>query len=81
ATRAGRPAPAASWHKPPSRWRRPPWGRPSGRTRRSGRRSATRALRLRLAELAGVPIPAESEERIAETQAYRCGSVEQWHHV
>ena len=39
------------------------------------------SLRLRLAELAGVPIPAESEERIAETQAYRCGSVEQWHHV
>jgi len=27
--------------------------------------------RLRLAELAAVPIPAESEERIAETQAYR----------
>ena len=27
-------------------------------------------LRLRLAELAGVPIPPESEEPIAETQAY-----------
>ncbi len=30
-------------------------------------------LLLRLAELAAVPIPAESEERIAETQAYRGG--------
>ena len=28
-------------------------------------------LRLRLAELAAVPIPAESEERVAETRAYR----------
>jgi hypothetical protein len=28
-------------------------------------------LRLRLAELAGMPIPPESEQRIAETQAYR----------
>jgi len=27
--------------------------------------------RMRLAQLAGVPIPPESEERIAETQAYR----------
>ena len=34
-------------------------------------------LRLRLAELAGVPIPAESEERIAETQAYRRRTEEQ----
>jgi hypothetical protein len=29
------------------------------------------AVRLRLAELATVPIPPESEERVAETQAYR----------
>ncbi len=35
------------------------------------------SLRLRLAELAGVPIPAESEERIAETRAYRRRSDEQ----
>jgi hypothetical protein len=38
-------------------------------------------LRLRLAELAGVPIPAESEERIAETQAYRRREAEKWQHV
>jgi hypothetical protein len=35
-------------------------------------------LRLRLAELAGVPIPAESEERIAETQAHRRRAAEKW---
>ena len=35
------------------------------------------SVRLRLAELAAVPIPAESEERIAETQAYRRGTEEQ----
>lgn len=34
-------------------------------------------LRLRLAELAGAPIPAESEERIAESQAYRRRTKEQ----
>jgi hypothetical protein len=38
-------------------------------------------VRLRLAELAGVPIPPESEERIAETLAYRRRAVEQWQHV
>jgi len=37
------------------------------------------SVRLRLAELAGVPIPPESEERIAETQAYRRRALEQWH--
>jgi hypothetical protein len=36
------------------------------------------SVRLRLAELAGVPIPAESEERIAETQAHRRRAAEQW---
>ena len=39
------------------------------------------SVRLRLAELAGVPIPPEYEERIAETQAYRCGAAEEWQHV
>ncbi len=34
--------------------------------------------RLRLAELAGVPIPPESEERIAETQASRRRAIGQW---
>ena len=34
-------------------------------------------IRLRLAELLSMPIPAESEERIAETQAYRRRSEEQ----
>jgi hypothetical protein len=34
--------------------------------------------RLRLAELAAVPIPPESEERIAETQAYRRRAAEEW---
>ncbi|MDA8358379.1 MAG: replication-relaxation family protein [Actinomycetota bacterium] len=34
--------------------------------------------RLRLAELATVPIPAESEERIAEAQGYRRRAAEQW---
>ena len=34
-------------------------------------------LRLRLAELLSVPIPPESEERIAETQAYRWRIAEQ----
>lgn len=38
-------------------------------------------VRLRLAELAGVPFPAESEERIAQTQAYRRRAAEQWQHV
>ncbi|MGH8987450.1 MAG: hypothetical protein ACRDXC_02490 [Acidimicrobiales bacterium] len=47
--------------------------------RRSGRRSATRTLRLRLAELLSVPIPAESEERIAETQAYRRQTADRRH--
>jgi len=37
--------------------------------------------RLRLAELAAVPIPPESEERIAETQAYRRRAAEEWQHV
>jgi hypothetical protein len=32
---------------------------------------------LRLAELATMPIPPESEERIAETQAYRRRTEEQ----
>ena len=36
-------------------------------------------VRLRLAELATVPIPPESEERVAETQAYRRRAAEQWH--
>ncbi|MHB1777868.1 MAG: hypothetical protein ACYCU7_18060 [Acidimicrobiales bacterium] len=36
------------------------------------------AVRLRLAELAAVPIPPESEERIAETQAYRRRAAKQW---
>jgi hypothetical protein len=40
---AGRPAPAGSWHEPRSRWRRPPWGRHSARTRPSGPRPATTA--------------------------------------
>ena len=35
-------------------------------------------VRVRLAELAGVPIPAESEERIAEARAYRRRGAEQW---
>ena len=35
-------------------------------------------VRVRLAELAGVPIPAESEERIAEARAYRRRAAEQW---
>ena len=39
------------------------------------------SIRLRLAEPAGVPIPPESEERIAETQASRRRAVEQWQHV
>ena len=39
------------------------------------------SIRLRLAELAGAPIPPESEERIAETQASRRRAVEQWQHV
>ncbi len=34
--------------------------------------------RLRLAELAAVPIPTESEERVAETQAYRRRAAGQW---
>jgi hypothetical protein len=38
-------------------------------------------VRLRLAELAGVPIPPESERRIAETQAYRRQVAEEWEHV
>ena len=59
-----------SWDKP-SRWRRLPWGRHSGRTRRSGCLIGYGSLRLRLAELATVPIPPESEEGVAETQAYR----------
>jgi hypothetical protein len=37
--------------------------------------------RLRLAELAAVPIPPESEARIAETQAYRRRAAEEWQHV
>jgi hypothetical protein len=37
--------------------------------------------RLRLAELAGVPIPAESEERIEETQEHRRRTEEQWQRV
>ncbi|MDA8358931.1 MAG: hypothetical protein M0Z95_22125 [Actinomycetota bacterium] len=36
------------------------------------------SVRVRLAELAGVPIRAESEERVAETQAYRRRAAEQW---
>lgn len=32
---------------------------------------------LRLAELAGMPIPPESEQRIAETQAYRRRTAEE----
>jgi len=35
-------------------------------------------VRLRMDELASVPIPAESEERIVETQAYRRRAAEQW---
>ena len=35
-------------------------------------------LRLRLAELASVPIPPESEGRIGEAEAYRRRSAEQW---
>ena len=35
-------------------------------------------LRLRLVELLSVPIPPESEERIAETRAYRRRAAEQW---
>ncbi|MHB8449127.1 MAG: hypothetical protein ACYDAQ_01445 [Mycobacteriales bacterium] len=38
-------------------------------------------VRRHLAELGGVPIPPESEDRIAEARAYRSRSVEQWHHV
>ena len=38
-------------------------------------------LRLRLDELLSVPIPSESEERIAETQAYRRRTFEQWQRV
>jgi len=38
-------------------------------------------LRLRLAELAALPIPPESDERVAETQAYRRRSAEQWQRV
>jgi hypothetical protein len=38
-------------------------------------------LRLRLAELATVPIPPESKERIAEAQAYRRRTGEQWQRV
>ena len=34
-------------------------------------------LRLRLAELVSVPIPAASQERVAETQAYRRWTEEQ----
>ena len=37
--------------------------------------------RLRLAELATVPIPPESEARVAETQAYRRRTAEQWQRV
>jgi hypothetical protein len=37
-----------------------------------------KGLRLRLAQLAGMPIPPESEQRIAETQAYRRRTAEQW---
>jgi hypothetical protein len=36
------------------------------------------SARLRLAEVASVRIPSESEERIAETQAYRRRAAEQW---
>jgi hypothetical protein len=36
-----------------------------------------KGLRLRLAELAGMPIPPESEQRIAETQAYRRRTAEE----
>jgi hypothetical protein len=35
-------------------------------------------VRIRLAELAGLTIPQESEERIAETQAYRRRAAEKW---
>lgn len=35
-------------------------------------------VRLRLAELATVPIPPESEDRVAETQAYRRRTDEDW---
>ncbi len=38
-------------------------------------------VRLRLAELAAVPIPPESEERIAETLAYRSRTAERWQHA
>ncbi|MHB1518926.1 MAG: hypothetical protein ACYCVN_07165 [Acidimicrobiales bacterium] len=38
-------------------------------------------VRVRLAALAGVSIPRESEERIAETQAYQRRAAEQWQHV
>ncbi|MHB1502923.1 MAG: replication-relaxation family protein [Acidimicrobiales bacterium] len=37
--------------------------------------------RLRLAELVTVPIPPESEARVAETQAYRRRTAEQWQRV
>ena len=39
------------------------------------------SVRLRLAELAGVPIPPESKERVAETRAYRRRTAEQWQHA
>ena len=38
-------------------------------------------VRLRVAELAGVPIPPESEERIADTPVCRRRIDEEWHHV
>jgi hypothetical protein len=37
-----------------------------------------RGVRLRLAELAGLPIAQEPAQRIAETQAYRRWGVETW---
>ena len=71
--------------------RRPPGPGTSNRARRDGRPGADTAAarghlgaigyesaRLRLAEVASVRIPSESEERIAETQAYRRRAAEQW---
>lgn len=35
-------------------------------------------VRLRLADLAAVPIPAEPEEHVAEPKSYRHRAAEQW---
>ena len=62
-------------HKQPSPWPRPPWGRHSGRTRRSGRRSATTARGCRSPNWP--PYRSRpSPERVAETRAYRRPAVE-----